>query len=42
MKHKDKLCNHYNEILDGTYDCIDRIREEIKAINQCYGIKAAS
>jgi len=25
MKHKDKLCNHYNEILDGTYDCIDRL-----------------
>lgn len=25
MKHKDKLCAHYEESLDGTYDCIDRL-----------------
>lgn len=25
MKHKDKLSKHYNEILEGTYDCPDRI-----------------
>ena len=25
MKHKDKLSQHYDEILEGTYDCSDRI-----------------
>ena len=25
MKHKDKLSQHYDEILEGTYDCPDRI-----------------
>lgn len=25
MKHKDKLSRHYNEILEGCYDCPDRI-----------------
>lgn len=25
MKHKDKLCLHYKDILEGTYDCVDRL-----------------
>lgn len=25
MKYKDKLCVHHKEILDGTYDCVDRL-----------------
>ena len=25
MKNKDKLIKHYDEILEGTYDCVDRI-----------------
>ena len=25
MKYKDKLCVHYKEIIDGTYDCVDRL-----------------
>lgn len=25
MRYKDKLCVHYNEVLEGTYDCVDRI-----------------
>jgi hypothetical protein len=25
MKHKDKLCTHYKNILEGTYDCVDRL-----------------
>ena len=25
MKYKDKLCSHYQETLDGTYDCVDRL-----------------
>lgn len=25
MKYKDKLCVHYKDILEGTYDCIDRL-----------------
>jgi hypothetical protein len=25
MRYKDKLCVHYQETLDGTYDCIDRL-----------------
>ena len=25
MKYKDKLCVHYQEILEGTYDCVDRL-----------------
>lgn len=25
MKHKDKLCSHYKEIIEGSYDCVDRL-----------------
>ena len=25
MKHKDKLSQHYKDILEGTYDCVDRL-----------------
>lgn len=25
MKYKDNLCSHYEEVLDGTYDCVDRL-----------------
>lgn len=25
MKHKDKLCLHHKDILEGTYDCVDRL-----------------
>jgi len=25
MKYRDKLCAHYTEVLDGTYDCVDRL-----------------
>jgi hypothetical protein len=25
MNHKDKLCTHYKNILEGTYDCVDRL-----------------
>ena len=25
MKYNDKLCDHHKEILDGTYDCVDRL-----------------
>jgi hypothetical protein len=25
MKHTDKLSSHYSELLEGTYDCMDRI-----------------
>ncbi|MCK5266653.1 MAG: hypothetical protein KAR07_00670 [Spirochaetes bacterium] len=25
MNHKDKLCSHYKDILEGTYDCVDRL-----------------
>jgi len=25
MRYKDKLCVHYKEVLEGTYDCVDRI-----------------
>lgn len=25
MKYNDKLCAHHKEILDGTYDCVDRL-----------------
>lgn len=25
MNHKDKLCLHYEDILEGTYDCVDRL-----------------
>ncbi len=25
MNHKDKLCLHYKDILEGTYDCVDRL-----------------
>lgn len=25
MKYKDKLCVHYKDILEGTYDCVDRL-----------------
>jgi hypothetical protein len=25
MEHKDNLCDHYSEVLEGTYDCVDRL-----------------
>ena len=25
MNHKDKLCLHYKETIEGTYDCVDRL-----------------
>ena len=25
MKHKDKLCLHHKDILEGIYDCVDRL-----------------